>query len=242
MRRALYGVMVLGLLVLLGGFGSAIAASGTTTAASACGAITEGSSSGAAEACAAGYEAAKAGKTAAATCGHVGTAPILTTENVKDCESGWAGADVAGEVKPPTPSSAASTACGAITEGATSGAGEACAEGYEAAKAGKSAEKTCAEVGSGVILTTENILDCESGWAAADVAGKVTAPTPSSAATSACASITEGATSGAAEACAEGYEAAKAGKSAEQTCAQVGSGSILTTENIKDCRAGWVAG
>ena len=246
MRRALYGVMSVGLLVLISGYGLSVASAGTSSASSAatsaCSAITEGSSSGAAEACAGGYDAAKAGKTEAATCEHVGSGAILTTENVKDCESGWAGADVAGTVTAPTASSAATSACNAITEGSSSGAAEACAQGYDAAKAGKTEEQTCAQVGSGTILTTENIQDCESGWALADVAGTVTAPTASSAATSACNAITEGSSSGAAEACAQGYDAAKAGKTEEQTCAQVGSGTILTTENVKDCRSGWVAG
>ena len=94
MRRALYGVMSVGLVVLISGYGSSFASSGnssaTSAATSACNSITEGSSSGAAEACAAGYEAAKAGKTEEQTCAQVGSGTILTTENVKDCRSGWA--------------------------------------------------------------------------------------------------------------------------------------------------------
>ncbi len=244
MPRSLLAVVIAVLAVPIAGCGSSgsstsAAAQASAGAQTACGAIAEGSSSSIA-ACAQGYDAAKAGKSEEKTCDSVGSGAIVTPENVQDCNDGWSAADVAGKAAAAPPSAAAQTACGAVAEGSSSSIA-ACAQGYDAAKAGKSEEKTCDSVGSGAIVTPENVQDCNDGWSAADVAGKAAAAPPSAAAQTACGAVAEGSSSSIA-ACAQGYDAAKAGKSEEKTCDSVGSGAIVTPENVQDCRAGWSAG
>jgi hypothetical protein len=151
-----------------------------------------------------------------------------------------AGCGSSGSAGAPKGSAAAVTACGPIAEGSSSST-EACAQGYAAAKAGQSQEKACDTVSNKAIVTTENVADCHAGWASADVAGKGTAGSPSAAGMTACGPIGEGSSSST-EACAQGYDAAKAGESEEKACDSVGYKAILSTENIKDCQAGWSAG
>jgi trimeric autotransporter adhesin len=149
------------------------------------------------------------------------------------CGSSASSSSVAGA------SPAAQTACGAIAEGSASSIA-ACAQGYDAAKAGKPEEKTCSKVGSGAIVVGENVKDCLAGWAAADAAGKTASASPSAAAQTACGGIAEG-SSGAIAACAQGYDGAKVGKPESTACDSVGSGAVIVVENVSDCHAGWAA-
>ncbi len=59
---------------------------------------------------------------------------------------------------------AAQAECARVTEGSTAKDEEACAQGYDGAKAGKSVEQSCDSVGSGVVTDTEDVKDCEVGW------------------------------------------------------------------------------
>jgi hypothetical protein len=136
-------------------------------------------------------------------------------------------------------SAAARTACASIAEGSSVNDEAACAQGYDAAKAGKSVEKSCDSVGFGAVTETNNINDCQIGWADVDVAGSAAAASPSAAARTACASIAEGSSVNDEAACAQGYDAAKAGKSLEQSCDSIGFGAVTETNNIKDCEIGW---
>ena len=137
------------------------------------------------------------------------------------------------------PSAATLAECDRATEGSTAKDEEACAQGYEAAKAGKSAQQSCNSVGSGAVTDTEEVKDCRAGWALADVAGTSEAATPSAAAQAECARAAEGSTAGDEAACAQGYDGEKAGKTLEQSCDSVGSGAVTDTEDVKDCEAGW---
>jgi len=161
-------------------------------------------------------------------------AAAVLAVSIAGCGSTGSSAPVAGA------SAAAQTACGAITEGSSLSLA-ACAQGYDAVKTGKLEAATCDKVGSGAVLVSENVKDCEAGWSAAGAGGKAAAASPSAAAQTACGAITEGSSLSMA-ACAQGYDAAKGGKSQEATCDSVGSGAILVSENVKDCRAGWSAG
>jgi hypothetical protein len=151
------------------------------------------------------------------------------------CGSSGSGASAA-----PQASAAAQTACGSIAEGSSASIA-ACAQGYDAAKAGTSQEKACDSLGYKAIVTTENVNDCQAGWSSADVAGTAAATPPSAAAQTACGSIAEGSSASIA-ACAQGYDAAKAGTSQEKACDSLGYKAIVTTENVNDCQAGWSAG
>ena len=100
------------------------------------------------------------------------------------CGSSGSSSGVAGA------SPAAQTACGAIAEGSSSSIA-ACAQGYDAAKAGKTEETACSKAGAGAIVVGENVKDCLSGWSAAGTAGKTAAASPSPAAQTACGAIAE---------------------------------------------------
>jgi hypothetical protein len=243
MPRSWFAVVVGVLAVSSAGCGSSGSSGGvagaSAAAQSACGAIAEGSSSSIA-ACAQGYDAAKAGKPEETACSKVGSGAIVVGENVKDCQAGWSAAAAAGKTAAASPSAAAQSACGAIAEGSSSSIA-ACAQGYDAAKAGKPEETACAKVGSGPIVVGENLKDCRAGWSAAGAAGKTAVASPSAAAQTACGGIAEG-SSGAIAACAQGYDAAKAGRTVEAACDSVGSGAIVVGENVKDCQAGYSAG
>ncbi len=155
--------------------------------------------------------------------------------------SAWgASASVASE-----PSGAGATAkgeCARVGEGSSAKDEEACAQGYEGAKAGKSVQQSCDSVGSGAVADTEQVKDCLVGWSLADVGGTAAAATPSAAAQTECARITEGSSAKDEEACAQGYDGAKAGKSVEQSCDSVGAGAVTDTEDVKDCEVGFSAG
>jgi hypothetical protein len=139
------------------------------------------------------------------------------------------------------PAPTAESACALIGEGSVSGSVEACVQGFNDAKAGKSVEASCDTIGSGAVVGPENVNDCQAGWFTADVAGKGTATTPISEATTACELIGEGSVSGSVEACAEGYSAAKAGKFEAASCDSIGAAAVVGPENVKDCQAGWSA-
>jgi hypothetical protein len=65
-----------------------------------------------------------------------------------------------------TPSAAAQAECARVTEGSSAKDEEACAQGFDGAKAGKSVEQSCDSVGSGAVTDTEDVKDCEVGWSA----------------------------------------------------------------------------
>ncbi len=241
MPKSLLGVALLAMAVLAVSIaGSAIAAAPPSgAAATACELIGENSVSGSIEACAQGYEGAKAGKTEEASCDKVGSGAVAKLENVKDCQAGWSTADPAGKGATSTPSAAAATACEVIGENSVSGSIEACAQGYDGAKAGKSEEAVCDSIGYGAVVGPENIKDCQEGWSTADVAGKTSASEPSSAAVTACEVIGENSVSGSIEACAQGYEGAKTGKTEQSVCDSIGYGAVVGPENIKDCQEGF---
>ena len=224
--------------------GSSAGASTPPSAAAAaeCARVTEGSSAGDEEACAQGYDVAKVGKAEAKSCDPVGVEAVTDTEDVKDCLVGWVIVDVAGKSEAAKPSAAAVAECAHVTEGSSAGDEEACAQGYDGAKAGKTVEQSCYSVGSGAITDTEDVKDCEVGWALVDVAGMSEAAKPSAAAVAECAHVTEGSSAGDEEACAQGYDGAKAGKTVEQSCYSVGSGAVTDTEDVKDCEVGWSEG
>jgi len=241
MPRALLALIGIVSAMSIAAIGSSAGASTPPSAAATaeCARITEGSSAKDEEACAQGYEGAKAGKSVQQSCSAVGSGAVTDTEDIKDCLIGWALVDVAGKSEAAKPSAAATAECARITEGSSAKDEEACAQGYEGAKAGKSVQQSCYSVGSGAVTDTEEIRDCLIGWALVDVAGKSEAAKPSAAATAECARITEGSSAKDEEACAQGYDGAKAGKSVEQSCYSVGSGAVTDTEDIKDCEVGW---
>ena len=216
-------------------------AAGTPSAAAQaeCAKVTEGSSAKDEEACAQGYDGAKAGKSVEQSCDSVGSGAVTDTEDVKDCLAGWYLTDVGGTAAAGTPSAAAQAECAKVTEGSSAKDEEACAQGYDRAKAGKSVEQSCDSVGSGAVTDTEDVKDCLAGWYLTDVGGTAAAGTPSAAAQAECAKVTEGSSAKDEEACAQGYDGAKAGKSVEQSCDSVGSGAVTDTEDVKDCEVGW---
>ncbi len=140
------------------------------------------------------------------------------------------------------PSAAAVAECARVTEGSSAKDEEACAQGYGGAKAGKAEAQDCDPVGSEAVTDTEDVKDCLDGWVLVDVAGTSEAATPSAAAVTECARVTEGSSAKDEEACAQGYDGAKAGKSVEQSCDSVGSGAVTDTEDVKDCEVGWSLG
>jgi hypothetical protein len=71
---------------------------------------------------------------------------------------------VAGTSEAAKPSAAAVAECARVTEGSSAKDEEACAQGYDGAKAGKSVGQSCYSVGSGAVTDTEDIKDCEVGW------------------------------------------------------------------------------
>jgi hypothetical protein len=62
-------------------------------------------------------------------------------------------------------SAAAQAECARSTEGSSAKDEEACAQGYDGAKAGKSVQQNCDTVGAGAVTDTEDVKDCEVGWA-----------------------------------------------------------------------------
>jgi len=136
-------------------------------------------------------------------------------------------------------SAPAQAECAKVTEGSSAGDEEACTQGYDGAKAAKSVQQSCDPLGSGTVTDTEDVKDCLAGWSLADIAGTTAAGTPSAAAQTECAKVTEGSSAGDEEACAQGYDGAKAAKSVEQSCDSVGSGAVTDTEDVKDCEVGW---
>ena len=62
-------------------------------------------------------------------------------------------------------SAAAQAECARSTEGSSAKDEEACAQGYDGAKAGKTVEQSCDSVGAGAVTDTEDVKDCEVGWA-----------------------------------------------------------------------------
>jgi len=131
-------------------------------------------------------------------------------------------------------SAAAQAECARSTEGSSAKDEEACAQGYDGAKAGKSVQQNCDTVGAGAVTDTEDVKDCLLGWTLTDVAGTAEAGKASAAAETECARSTEGSSAKDEEACAQGYDGAKAGKTVEQSCDSVGD-----TEDVKDCEVGW---
>jgi hypothetical protein len=131
-----------------------------------CSLLGEGSIQGSVAACAQGYEGAKAGKSQQASCDSIGYGAVVGPENIKDCQEGWSAADVAGKGAATTPSAAAEATCSLLGEGSIQGSVAACAQGYDAAKAGTSEEASCDSIGFGAVVGPENIKDCQSGWSA----------------------------------------------------------------------------
>src|SRR6202453_3502001 len=123
-------------------------------------------------------------------------------------------------------SAAAQAECARVTEGSSAKDEEACAQGYDGAKAGKTVQQSCDSVGSGAVTDPEDIKDCEAAWPLADVAGTAEAGKASAAAESECARVTEGSSAKDEVACAQGYDGAKAGKTVEQSCDSVGAGAV----------------
>ena len=237
MFLALVGVG-LALSIAASSFGAS--ASGVSAAAEKeCASVTEGSAAKDEEACAQGYDGAKAGKTVQQSCDSVGAGAVTDPEDVKDCLAGWTLADVAGTSEAGKASAAAEKECASVTEGSAAKDEEACAQGYDGAKAGKTVEQSCDSLGAGAITDTEDIKDCEAAWPLADVAGTAEAGKASAAAEKECASVTEGSAAKDEEACAQGYDGAKAGKTVEQSCDSLGAGAITDTEDVKDCEVGF---
>ena len=204
-----------------------------------CARVTEGSSAKDEEACAQGYDGAKAGKSVEQSCDSVGSGAVADPEDVKDCLVGWSVADVGGTAEAAKPSAAAQAECARVAEGSSAKDEEACAQGYDGAKAAKSGQQSCDSLGSGAVLDPEDVKDCLVGWFLADVAGTAEAAKPSAAAQAECARVTEGSSAKDEEACAQGYDGAKAGKSVEQSCDSLGSGAVADPEDVKDCEVGW---
>jgi hypothetical protein len=69
-----------------------------------------------------------------------------------------------GAAAPSGASATAKTECALIAEGSSAKDEEACAQGYDGAKAGKTVEQSCDSVGSGAVTDTEDVKDCEAGW------------------------------------------------------------------------------
>jgi len=61
-------------------------------------------------------------------------------------------------------SAAAEKECASVTEGSAAKDEEACAQGYDGAKAGKTVEQSCDSLGAGAITDTEDVKDCEVGF------------------------------------------------------------------------------
>lgn len=137
------------------------------------------------------------------------------------------------------PSSAATEACSAISEGASGNAAEACAQGFTDASTHGTLEASC-KFGVGVIEAVENEHDCKTGFILSGEASAAT-PSPSAAAVSECASITAGATDGSPAACEQGYQDAIAGDTQDASCDHLG-GAITAVEYANACEDGWFAG
>ncbi len=244
MRRAVLSLVGVVLAMSISSYVSAAGASTppSSAAVAECARVTEGSSAKDEEACAQGYGAAKAGKAEAQDCDPVGSEAVTDTEDVKDCLDGWVLVDVAGTGEAAKPNAAAVSECARVSEGSSAKDEEACAQGFDGAKAGKTVEQSCYSVGSGAVTDTEDVKDCLDGWVLADVAGTGEAAKPSAAAVSECSRATEGSTAKDEESCAQGFDGAKAGKTVEQSCDSLGSGAVTDTEDVKDCEVGWSLG
>jgi hypothetical protein len=135
------------------------------------------------------------------------------------------------------PSSAATSECSAITEGASDNAAAACAQGFMDALSHSTLAASCALGVSGIELF-EDQHDCKYGFI---FAGGVTAtaPSPSAQAVSECASITEGASDESPAACAQGYQDGLAGDTQDASCDHLGAGAITAVEYTTSCEDGW---
>jgi len=237
---ALIGVVFALSIAGCGSSGSSTSSSKASAAAqTACASVAEASSAKEEEACAQGYDGAKAGKSAEQSCGPVGSGAVTDTEDVHDCLVGFSLADAGGTAAAASFSEGAKTTCASVAEASSAKEEEACAQGYDGAKAGKSLEQSCDSVGSGAVTDTEDVHDCLVGFSLADVGGTGAAATPSEGAKMACASAAEGSSAKEEEACAQGYDGAKAGKTVQQSCYSVGSGAVIDSEDVKDCEVGW---
>ena len=156
------------------------------------------------------------------------TAAVLVFLVVSSASAGTSGG---------SPSAAATQACSAASTGASGNAIEACAQGYGDASAHATLAASCA-LGVGAIEAVENEHDCKTGFI---VAGGVTQPalTPSSAAVSACASLTRGASDESPAACEQGYQDALAGDTQDASCDHLGAGAITVVEYVTSCEDGW---
>lgn len=131
----------------------------------------------------------------------------------------------------------ASAVCGSTTEGASDAAATACEQGFNDATAHAALGASCA-LTVGKIEAVEYEHDCKFGFI---FAGGVTqtAPTPTSAAASECASITRGASDGSPAACEQGYQDALAGDTQDASCDHIGAGAITAVEYANSCEDGW---
>ena len=158
--KMLPAVAATALMLLIAGYGSSLASSGTSTspAASACSAISEGSE-GATAACEHGYKGARLKLPLLKTC-LKGVGKVAVFENQLDCKWGYI---AAGGVTKAAPSSnpKAVAACASITEG---GSPTACEQGYEDAVAGLEQYESCDHLGAGAITTFESASECADGW------------------------------------------------------------------------------
>jgi len=148
------------LVILVAGYGSSLASSGTSesSAATACSAISEGGE-GSIAACEQGYKASRLKLPLVKACLH-GVGKVAAYENQLDCKLGYIAAGGVARTAPAA-SPKAKEACAAITEG---GAPAACEQGYADAVAGITQYESCDALGSGAITTYEAASECEDGW------------------------------------------------------------------------------
>jgi hypothetical protein len=148
------------LMLLLAGYGSALASSGTPAipASTACSAIAEGGE-GAIKACEQGYKSTRLNVPLVKSCLR-GVGEVAVAENQLDCKMGYVAAGGVSK-SAPSASSKGKAECASITEG---GSPEACEQGYGDALAGLKQYESCDHLGAGAIKTFESVSECEDGW------------------------------------------------------------------------------
>jgi hypothetical protein len=133
--------------------------------------------------------------------------------------------------------------CSALNEGSEGGAAS-CAQGYEAAAAGKPEVSSCQTFSTGpeAVAASENTEECRLGWAFATKTAGPSSAKPSSTAEKECSALDEG-SEGGVTTCEQGYEAANAGKPEVSSCLTFSTEAeaVVPTESIEECRLGWAS-
>ncbi len=166
--KMLPAITVTVLMLLIAGYGSSLAASGTPAlpAATACSAIAEGGE-GAIQACEQGYKGTRLSAPLVTIC-LMGVGKVAVYENQLDCKMGYIAAGGVSKAGPSV-SSKGKAECASITEG---GSPEACEQGYGDAVGGLKQYESCDHLGEGAIKTFESVSECEDGWFAGKVRPK----------------------------------------------------------------------